>query len=126
METIDTGLKRTRIKGEDDMNVDQPPEPPVSRAIEAKRRALSRFVRHASYSIIFHETKEYNRVDHRRSRLSVCKRPSKLSNELMLKTWKDDNAWKRRRDGWGPQSKERRDRREKHESGRSCECKPTT
>lgn len=57
METIDTGLKRTRIKGEDDMNVDQPPEPPVSRAIEAKRRALSRFVRHVSYSITFMKLK---------------------------------------------------------------------
>ena len=45
METIQTGLKNTKIRGEEDMNVDSPPEPPVSRTIEAKRKALSRFVR---------------------------------------------------------------------------------
>jgi len=45
METIQTGLKNTRIRGEDDMVVDTPPEPPTSRTIEAKRKALSRFVR---------------------------------------------------------------------------------
>jgi hypothetical protein len=45
METIQTGLKNTRIRGEDDMIVDTPPEPPTSRTIEAKRKALSRFVR---------------------------------------------------------------------------------
>ncbi|TFK76032.1 hypothetical protein BDN72DRAFT_831477 [Pluteus cervinus] len=43
METINTGLKNTRIIGEDDMNIDIPAEPPVSRAIEAKRKALSQF-----------------------------------------------------------------------------------
>jgi len=43
METIQTGLKNTRIRGEDDMVVDTPPEPPTSRTIEAKRKALSRF-----------------------------------------------------------------------------------
>jgi hypothetical protein len=44
VETINTGLKRTVIKGEDDMNIDIPPEPPTSRTLEAKRKALSRFV----------------------------------------------------------------------------------
>ena len=44
VETINTGLKRTAIKGEDDMNIDVHPEPPTSRTLEAKRKALSRFV----------------------------------------------------------------------------------
>ena len=44
VETINTGLKRTAIKGEDDMSIDTPPEPPTSRTLEAKRKALSRFV----------------------------------------------------------------------------------
>lgn len=44
VETINTGLKRTVIKGEDDMNIDVPVEPPTSRTLEAKRKALSRFV----------------------------------------------------------------------------------
>jgi hypothetical protein len=44
METINTGLKNTRIHGEGDMNVDLSPEPPVSRTLEAKRKALSQFV----------------------------------------------------------------------------------
>lgn len=44
METINTGLKRTVIRGENDMNVDVPREPPTSRTLEAKRKALSRFV----------------------------------------------------------------------------------
>ena len=43
METINTGLKRTVIRGENDMNIDVPPEP-TSRTLEAKRKALSRFV----------------------------------------------------------------------------------
>jgi len=43
METINTGLKRTVIRGENDMNVDVPREPPTSRTLEAKRKALSRF-----------------------------------------------------------------------------------
>jgi hypothetical protein len=45
VESIQVGLKHTKISGEEDMNVDQPFEPPVSRTIEAKRKALSRFVR---------------------------------------------------------------------------------
>ena len=44
VEAINTGLKRTVIKGEDDMNIDIPREPPTSRTLEAKRKALSRFV----------------------------------------------------------------------------------
>ncbi|TFK43396.1 hypothetical protein BDQ12DRAFT_674911 [Crucibulum laeve] len=43
METINTGLKKTKIIGEGDMVVDPPPEPPVSRTLEAKRKALARF-----------------------------------------------------------------------------------
>jgi hypothetical protein len=45
METIQTQLKSTRIFSEEDMAVDPPYEPPISRTIEAKRKALSRFVR---------------------------------------------------------------------------------
>lgn len=45
METINTGLKRTNLKGEGDMQIDQPLEPPTSRTLEAKRKALSQFVR---------------------------------------------------------------------------------
>jgi hypothetical protein len=44
METIQTGLKNTKICGDEDMSIDPPDDPPVSRAIEAKRKALSRFV----------------------------------------------------------------------------------
>lgn len=44
METINTGLKNTKIRGENDMAVDPPPEPPTSRALEAKKKALARFV----------------------------------------------------------------------------------
>lgn len=43
MDDINIGLKNTAIKGEDDMNVDPPPEPHISPALEAKRKALSRF-----------------------------------------------------------------------------------
>ncbi|KAJ7507674.1 hypothetical protein B0H11DRAFT_2218510 [Mycena galericulata] len=43
MDAINTGLKNTAIKGEDDMNVDPPPEPYISPTVEAKRKALSRF-----------------------------------------------------------------------------------
>jgi hypothetical protein len=45
METIQTGMRNANIRGEEDMNVDPPFEPPVSRAIEAKRKALSQYVR---------------------------------------------------------------------------------
>ena len=44
VESIRTTLRNTHIKGENDMNIDTPPEPPVSRAIEAKRKALSLYV----------------------------------------------------------------------------------
>jgi hypothetical protein len=44
MESINTGMKQTSIRDEDDMVVDTPPPPPVSRTLEAKRKALARFV----------------------------------------------------------------------------------
>jgi hypothetical protein len=44
MEIINTGLKNTKIRGENDMAVDPSPEPPVSRTLEAKKKALARFV----------------------------------------------------------------------------------
>lgn len=44
METINTGLRRTMLRGEGDMAVDPPPEPTTSRAIEAKKKALAQFV----------------------------------------------------------------------------------
>ncbi|KAF9534175.1 hypothetical protein CPB83DRAFT_843817 [Crepidotus variabilis] len=43
METINTSLKKTTLRGEGDMQVDQPPEPPSSRTLEAKRKALAQF-----------------------------------------------------------------------------------
>ncbi|KAG5648688.1 hypothetical protein DXG03_000034 [Asterophora parasitica] len=43
METINVALKKTRLKNEGDMNVNAPSEPPVSRTIEAKRKALHKF-----------------------------------------------------------------------------------
>ncbi|KAG6840457.1 hypothetical protein C0991_006593 [Blastosporella zonata] len=43
VESINSAFKKTNIKGEGDMMVDPPPEPPKSRTIEAKRKALSRF-----------------------------------------------------------------------------------
>jgi hypothetical protein len=49
METIQTGMKNTKIRGEEDMVIDESPEPPMSRTIEAKRKALSRFVRNCFF-----------------------------------------------------------------------------
>ncbi|KAF8165205.1 hypothetical protein B0H34DRAFT_688264 [Crassisporium funariophilum] len=43
METINTGLRRTAIRGEGDMLIDVPPEPATSKTLEAKRKALSQF-----------------------------------------------------------------------------------
>ncbi|KAL0949686.1 hypothetical protein HGRIS_009723 [Hohenbuehelia grisea] len=43
VESINTGLKRTHIRGENDMSIDGPSEPISSRTIEAKRKALSRY-----------------------------------------------------------------------------------
>ncbi|KAF4619968.1 hypothetical protein D9613_005359 [Agrocybe pediades] len=43
MEAINTGLRRTAIRNEEDMPVEVPPEPHISRTIEAKRKALSQF-----------------------------------------------------------------------------------
>lgn len=48
VESIRTRLRSTQIKGENDMSVDIPPEPPVSRAIEAKRKALSLYAPNGS------------------------------------------------------------------------------
>jgi hypothetical protein len=48
METINTGLRKTYLTGEDDMAIDLPPEPPTSRTLEAKRKALAQFVRASS------------------------------------------------------------------------------
>ena len=56
VETINTGLKRTAIKGEDDMNIDTPPEPPTSRTLEAKRKALSRFVEFSTGTFDFNNS----------------------------------------------------------------------
>jgi hypothetical protein len=44
MENIQAKLKSTKISGDDDMNIDEP-EHPISRAIDAKRRVLSKYVR---------------------------------------------------------------------------------
>jgi len=49
METINTGLRKTAIRGEGDMSIDVPPEPPTSRTLEAKRKALSQFVSHPQF-----------------------------------------------------------------------------
>jgi len=48
MENIQTRLRKTRISGDDDMNIDEP-EHPISRAIDVKRRVLSKYV-----SILFY------------------------------------------------------------------------
>ncbi|RXW24589.1 hypothetical protein EST38_g1229 [Candolleomyces aberdarensis] len=42
MDSISVGLKRTKIKGDNDMDVDEP-EPATSRTIEAKKRALAQY-----------------------------------------------------------------------------------
>jgi hypothetical protein len=56
VETINTGLKRTFIRGEDGMNIDLPPEPPTSRTLEAKRKALSRFVEFSTGTFDFNSS----------------------------------------------------------------------
>jgi len=43
METINTGLRKTYLRGDDDMVIDLPPDPPTSRTLEAKRKALAQF-----------------------------------------------------------------------------------
>ncbi|KAF8745986.1 hypothetical protein AX14_004278 [Amanita brunnescens Koide BX004] len=43
IESIRTKLRNTQIKGENDMSIDIPPEPPSSRIIEAKRKALAQY-----------------------------------------------------------------------------------
>ncbi|KAK2466325.1 hypothetical protein APHAL10511_001967 [Amanita phalloides] len=48
VESIRSKLRSTRIKGENDMSVDIPPEPPSSRIIEAKRKALALYSPKAS------------------------------------------------------------------------------
>jgi hypothetical protein len=52
MDAISTELKNTAIKGEEDMNVDPPPVPFSNARLEAKRKALSRFVRFLWHSFI--------------------------------------------------------------------------
>ncbi|KAK0230506.1 hypothetical protein IW262DRAFT_1453415 [Armillaria fumosa] len=42
VDKINTGMRNTRIKGEDEMDVEMTPEPHVSRIIETKRRVLAR------------------------------------------------------------------------------------
>ena len=44
METINTRLRKTRIKGDGDMEVDEPHEPTTSRTIEAKKKAFAQYV----------------------------------------------------------------------------------
>ncbi|KAF8665823.1 hypothetical protein AX16_000266 [Volvariella volvacea WC 439] len=48
VDTINRGLKNTRITGDDDMNIDSTPDPPISRTREAKARALAQFGSSAS------------------------------------------------------------------------------
>ncbi|KAJ7179179.1 hypothetical protein C8R46DRAFT_1159840 [Mycena filopes] len=43
MDAINSGLRNTAIKGEEDMQVDPPPEPYTNPTLDAKRKALSRF-----------------------------------------------------------------------------------
>jgi len=43
VEFLRTKLRNTQIKGENDMSVDISPEPPSSRTIEAKRKALAQY-----------------------------------------------------------------------------------
>lgn len=53
MEAINVGLKNTKIRGENDMVIDSPPEPPTSRTLEAKRKALAQFVCNFLSQIVF-------------------------------------------------------------------------
>lgn len=45
IENIQTKLRNTTISGDDNMNVDAPEPHPISKAIDAKRRVLSKYVR---------------------------------------------------------------------------------
>jgi hypothetical protein len=44
IDSIQTGLRNTKLSGEDDMNVDLPLEPPASRTLLAKQKALLQYV----------------------------------------------------------------------------------
>lgn len=83
VDAINTGLKNTTIKGEDDMSVDPSPEPYTSPTLEAKRKALSRFVRSPPQHLFFHTQipRRALLTTERRSVPSACKRPSSWSNK---------------------------------------------
>ena len=44
VDIIQSSLRKTHIRGDDDMAVDPEPEPYVSPALRAKQKALARFV----------------------------------------------------------------------------------
>jgi len=46
METINTSLRKATLREDSDMAIDVPTEPPTSRTLEAKRKALAQFVWH--------------------------------------------------------------------------------
>ncbi len=91
VDKINTGMRNARIKGEDEMDVEMAPEPPVSRIIETKRRVLARrYVRAVIISCIFTCSDQFRRVlrkVHPRWVLSIWTKLLKLSNAGMLLTW---------------------------------------
>lgn len=44
IENIQTKLRNTRISADEEMNIDGPEPHPISKAIDAKRRVLSKYV----------------------------------------------------------------------------------
>ncbi|PPQ65228.1 hypothetical protein CVT26_000205 [Gymnopilus dilepis] len=106
MESINTGLRRATIKGEGDMVVDAPPEPPTSRTLEAKRKALSQFGRHASNSggavgsmsmqeaielerqAHIHDQERQNRIQEKKRRLGMP-----MEGEVLTRQEREARIW---------------------------------
>lgn len=129
METINTGLKNTRLNGEVDMSVDLPLETPSSRTLDAKRKALSMFVRghqlyHPLHSCISDKmTTRHLRMGHLLPEDLPCKKQSTWNVKRFCKTKSDRSVLKRRSVVLAYQSKGKfcLERKEKHEFGHTCE-----
>ncbi|KAF8914051.1 hypothetical protein CPB84DRAFT_1758253 [Gymnopilus junonius] len=106
MEVINKGLRRTTIRGEGDMSVDGPPEPPTSRTLEAKRKALSQFGRNGSTSsgavgslglheamelerqAYFQDKERQNRIMEKKKRLGLS-----LEGEILTRQEREARIW---------------------------------
>jgi len=104
MEVINTGLRNTRIVDDDEEDVEMKSEPPMSKAIDAKQRALAKFGTTASPSHIgvlglneaieierrahAHDLERKQRMEERRQRHGYP-----MQNEVMSKQEREARIW---------------------------------